>query len=1187
MTKLISLNHKVQPDHTYPAGVSSLHAISFTHSDVERFARDLPKGLRAITATYKRALQRHEQGDISRKELRQLALDFRNYAHEIRGAGRGSFQKVSRKIESMAFGLEKRARADLGPSSVRPVSEILTPEIDSVLRKVATSEAVQEALNTRNADTVYQHLRRYSHYAKTPSGNTVIFLASLESGRRALVEHAKATKCETIAPVAAMTPRDGLTLLTHYLTEPQGLQIALKEGLRLNGGNVAVESQRKLLISYHETRDKYLAETREQLKTIALEEGREDLAHSPESIDTVIRSVFGLSEDQSHLLEHAALVGLGSIDVMIPWDLFENVSAYALNHLSEYTLGVLAEGSSPDLQDLKTRKALTRRLLTQPWSSIVTPDSVTRLGTFERYLDTIAAPDPKWSVALELAHVHPLYGAVVPKSFNAVVPDGYNIYSANDVLRAIGKQGLTSFVSNATDEVKARMARFGAEIERYSNGIDSARTLLEGGCFGEARAILDSALQSSGLQRSRYRSSFHRLTGSAVHTQTSLEIDRHEIVLLRARSRMEQLKVLLKGLQEAKSAEDVVGALFDSSGGSGTFEESHPDTFARRKDHTLYKSNPRLPSIGIIDNPLGSLYSVGDGDSALTNLRYDGPGERRTPTAGVALWLDGDRLSSSEIVMSHDIDLRKTPQALHDMVILDERSGGRRFALSPDSLLSWLITKHHAAVTRALGHDIPTSMRMVAGVQYTFVDWPDSGTLQPKSIRSIAEILREYGIQSAEISSVLVQFDSFYRAAPDYETKNPLHAHMPLACIESPALMERYLAVASTIRHHSNELSTGISTLLKLSENRGEDSSTVLRAIRFMEAAFKFLLVPAQDSNHTLRILRQILNSEEFLKSLRSAIVREKHPELFSATSETTSYPATSSRWETALEHFFLSAYAGHLQSKLSDAGVFVFTLRVTASDGPNQCSAELGSTFITDVRREHLCNVNVSVDVDRFLGTSEEERYSAFLGTLQEYGLVRQKDKSNSFINVKPTGRQSPMYDGDNKFLSGITPEDPSQKVAQLIKHAFERHGYVDLEAVLNSYDAPVEALNVEFYVTVAREIAGRLVTNIPPKFAESQSCSGGAVLPQPSYVLMREALFANIEDEDFGDQMQELVRTLYERDKIVRFWDLAIGPESNPAAAAKFNQALLESLASIAGNIDANIHWFEFLRGESHQLP
>jgi hypothetical protein len=632
--------------------------------------------------------------------------------------------------------------------------------------------------------------------------------------------------------------------------------------------------------------------------------------------------------------------------------------------------------------------------------------------------------------------------------------------------------------------------------------------------------------------------------------------------------------LLLKALQEAKSAEDVVGALFDGPGGSGTFEESEPDTFSRRRDHAQYKTNPRVPSIGIIDNPLGSLYAVGDGDSAHTNLRYDGPGERRTPRMGGALWLDGDRLSSSEIVMSYDVEMRKTPQPLCDMVILDEQSGLRRFALSPDSLIWWLITKHHSTVVTALGHDIPTSMRTVAGVQHTFVDWPDSGTLQPKSIRSMVALLREYGIASEEIFAVLEQFDRFYRAAPEYVTMNPLHVHMPFACIKSPVLMERYLAVAGTIRHHSNELPIGISTLLKLSDDRREDHTTVVRAVGFIESALDILSVSAQDSNDTATMLRQILNSEQLVCALKRAIVWGEYSELYSETNDRASRVTISSPWGSALERFFFSACARQLGSRLRDAELFVFDLRITASDGTNESSADSQpcSRFITDVQRGGLHSVRITVDRDAFLRASDEERYCVFRDALQEHGRILKGDPSESLSAIKPGARGSPKYAEANGVPSSAGLEEPLKRAVRLIQDAFDRDGYVDLEAVLDLYDGGPEALNVELYVTVAREVAGRLVMNIPPGFRELQSCPEDAVLPQPSYALMREALFAKIEDEDFGDQMQDLVRALFEKDKVVRFWDLAIGPERNSAAATKFNQALLESLANLSGNIEAN---------------
>jgi hypothetical protein len=239
-------------------------------------------------------------------------MEFRNYADEIRQGRRGSFVKVCRKIESMASALERLSRTDLGPSSVRPLSEILTPEIDLLLRKVAASEAVQKALNTGNAGIAHQHLRRSSRYAKTPSGSTVIFLASLESGRRALVDYSKETRCEAKAMVVAMTPPNGPTLLTHYLPRPPGLHIALDAG-GLQGRKEDVISELELLVSYHEAREAYVAENREQLETVARREGREDLARSPESIDAIIRSACGLSEQSHHLWNYESIIGVSGV----------------------------------------------------------------------------------------------------------------------------------------------------------------------------------------------------------------------------------------------------------------------------------------------------------------------------------------------------------------------------------------------------------------------------------------------------------------------------------------------------------------------------------------------------------------------------------------------------------------------------------------------------------------------------------------------------------------------------------------------------------------------------------------------------------------------------------------------------------------------------------------------------------
>jgi hypothetical protein len=884
------------------------------------------------------------------------------------------------------------------------LSEILTPEIDLLLRKVAASEAVQKALNTGNAGIAHQHLRRSSRYAKTPSGSTVIFLASLESGRRALVDYSKETRCEAKAMVVAMTPPNGPTLLTHYLPRPPGLHIALDAG----GLKVRVEqvkSQLEFLAAYHEAREGYVAQNREQLQTIARREGREDLACSPESIDAIIRSAFGLSEGYLSLWSYANIVGYYPLVSEEVKDLIEAVSPRGLDYLSKHTIAALAQGRSPDLEDPESRQALTKQLLTQPWSSISTPLSTYHLWKLEDHIDTSVAPDSTWSVATVWAHVHPFLSTVVPQSFEDVVPDGYNIFSATDVLRAIGAQGLPSFISNAISDVTGWLKRYEQKNKAHSKSIDMARTLLEEGENREGFATLDRAVQDVLEFRSAIQTK--RQFASSESARLSFEIDKHELLLSRTRDEIQQGKVVLRLLQEAKNAEDIIGALFHGLWPGGTFGESQRDMFNRRWYHAQYQSGSQKPSISIIENPFGSFYALGDGDSGLTNQRYEGPGESRTPTVRETMWLHGDRLSAVEIVMSHDAKMQKIPQSICDMVILDQVSGSRRFAVRPPSSLEWLITKRTSAVEAALGHQIPISTRMVGDVPYTFVEWPNSGTLQPESIRKILKLSEEFAIDSWKL---LTKFDRFYRAAPHYEKINPLHVHMPRVCIKDPKLMEEYLGAASAISDQAQDLPKALASLLRISENRGETSVEVRCAVCFITHALALFSSHAEEGNRTAIILRLMLNSEEFLCSLKEAIASESF------------YFRTFEAWEKKLTSFFLEEYAGCLETKLHEAGVFDGILVVKAAEVACQGSGEDGATFITAVQQEPPTRVTVSVDIDRFL-RAFNDAYPIFADALRRFSPV--VDKSDTF----PRARQ-----GDTSYL-----QIREELFATLNNHDFE----------------------------------------------------------------------------------------------------------------------------------------------------
>jgi hypothetical protein len=714
-------------------------------------------------------------------------------------------------------------------------------------------------------------------------------------------------------------------------------------------------------------------------------------------------------------------------------------------------------------------------------------------------------------------------------------------------------------------------------IKDRSNAIASARSLLEQGSYGDVLATLEAGFASASFY---YQQAHNCLSAGSAHIQVAFQIDKHEVTLSWSRDLVEQERGVLQALQEARSAEDLIGALYYSFEARGSLEESAHDIRVRRKYYTQRGSSLRGASVGIIHNSLGSLYAISDVDSGLTNLRYEGPGERRVASIGGAVWLDGDRLSSSEIIVTCDPAMREIPQVLERMMICDQHSGVRRFAVSRNSLLSWLMTHQHAALATALGHDFSASIRMVAGKSYTFVEWPDIGTLQPSSVKRIAALVGRGGVGSDGIGELLADLDRFYRTAPDYENMNPLHVNMPLVCYESAALMERYLAVANAILSRSDELPTEISSLLKLSEDRGGSYEAVSRAICFLERALKVLSLSADDSSLSVTMLRRILNCEALTSALKRKIVKSGVRIRPFELDSTSPNGGISASWELDIEDFLVSEYVSRLQSELEDRGLSFSPLGIVASEGMNHDSANTSvrSTIISDVRPDGARGVSVMVHMDAFLLASDEERSDALIAALQEYEQRRERERSDPTGTGGSYSLRGILHSKSRRLSEAFPDLDRAEKARQLMQYAFEQYGYVDLKAILDVHDASPDTVDLGWYVTVAREVAGRMVFNIPSLAAQPQvRCEDSDVL-RSSYISMRDALFAHIEDKDFAEQMLELVKALYQRDKIVRFWDLAMGPEGRPEAVEKFNQTLLESLRDLSGNVEANESWFEF---------
>jgi hypothetical protein len=1192
MTKVLQPTTRSEQRGPSPEVATPLHALSFTRSQAEAFRRDPSQGLSRITSTYKRAVQRFDQGSITRKELKQLANDLRNYAHDIRQSGQRSAQRATEKIESMALGLDKRARTDLGPSSVRPISEIFNPELETVLRKVASNRDVQKALSTQNADNAYHQLRHGSHYTTTPSGATVIFLASLESGRRALVEQAERTNCEAHGSVVAMTPREGLTLITHYLPQPKGQQIILNGPLHINGDDVEKNNFVNRLISCQAAIREYLDTFRGDFKTAAITENREDLAHSNEVGDAALRSVLGMSKNCYELSERLHFLGINTWDLQalgsskrdLPADLFRSIDpAEMLQHVSPALIKSLATSADIDLNDPQAYDAIAKELLSQPWSTIVAPDQVVSFQPSDPPDARTSKPDKDWTIQVVRSHVHPWHD------------HDRHFFSKREVAELIQTRGISVFITAAISETEKRVEQLRQDIRKHSDTVQRARDLVQEGDLVGALSILNENLERGNdrdaLGRQPLSLRFH---GAVTHSHVNSEIAIHEAILSNFHKQIEKAGTRLNQLQRVTTVEDCIELFFAQPRGYGTFQESEADVLTRRADETNPALNQHGPSIEIIENPFGSLYAVADRGNAITNLRYEGPGERQTPSIGLDRWLDGDRLTASEIVRSYDAAMATTAQPLHQVVIHDQNSGVRRFALPPHGIVSWLIMNRRADIEESLDHPLTASKRVVADQEHLFVDWPESGTLQPENIRKVTALLQEHGVDSDDITTIIAQLDRFYRTAPDYETRYPLHATMPDTCIKDPGLMERYLSVAERIAEQGETLPPELSVILQsLHKIKWDKPLRVARGIELLGGMLDLLttstkLETAADS------VRQILSSPKLIMTLQRAIEGElDRPELFPQVEGSDEQAAVSPPWTQRFKAFVnaetekereIEAHRAralawlnrppspphveeHIESPQETSDIHrpvSHSVRAPSElTYPPEYASELrrdgkfDPEFAQEILRKCLRNVVEKegvIDPDDFNFTPPEDEHD--LKEHQEATRILKELLATEF----------------NQFGIGAKPVDPYHEATRRIQDTFNRTGYIDLQQLLASYDGSIKNQNVELHLAIAKEIAGRLITNIPPLSSTTQVNSDEATLSTPSYSLIREELFARINDEDFPQQVQELVNSLYERDKVVRFWDLAMGAGNDPVVATKYNDALLRSLVAIPDNHRAN---------------
>lgn len=1205
-----SLQQSVRGEQRGPSlgETAPLRSVSFSRPQVEAFKKDPSQGLSRITAAYKRALQRVNEGSITRKELKQLANNFRNYAHDIGQSDRRSAQRTSNKIESMARGLDKRASSDLGPSAVRPISEIFNPELEKILRTVASNGEVKKALNTSNADNAFHQLRHGSHYTTTPSGATVIFLASLESGRLALVEQAEKTRCEASAPVVAMTPREGLTLITHYLPNSKGLQIKLNEPLHVNGPNPVGNSFLNRLLSYNAARVRYCKQFGDEFKNVARAEGREDLAQSEKLVESALHSPLVGCRNAYELASRLLLFGVKcGPDLEICADLFVSIEPDQISrHLSPLTIESLAQSAGVDPSDPQACEIIADELRRQPWHSIAAPDQVTFCSPLEDAHTHTEAPDSSWSIGVFRAHVHPLLDSSLAEASRPFESGGYNLFSQREVTKVLHSRGILELVSAEISKTEKFIEDLSQSIRRHASEVQSARELVQSGDLAGALSLLNELLESSSDKKDaigRYPLSL-RFNGVVTHSHVSSEIAIHEALLDNAHKRVEGARTRLQQYREAATTEDVVGILFAQPRGGGTFQESWPDVLSRRAEELNPALNQHGVSLQIIENPFGSLYAVADKGNAITNLRYEGPGERQSPGIGLDRWLDGDRLTKSEIVRSFDHAKDSPAQTLDGMVIYDLDSGMRRFAMTPRNILSWLITNRRSDMEESLGHPLPATMRTVAGEEYLFVDWSRSGTLQPENIRKITALLREHAVHSVDSNAVLSQLDRMYRAAPDYETQYPLHASMPNVCTTNPDLMERYLTVATTIAERGTTLPPELPVILKSLESM-RFNTRVERGIELLSEMLNILTISDETEGSALYSVRQLFGSPELCRTLQRVIEGEiDSPELFPSESSRDEQAGISPPWSQRFKAF-VDAETSRKRAKEEYIAAFL------AGKKKEQSTAELEDLIVSPPNNPKVLDDNAAgraTDPSEFLFppeyASDLRRDGKFDPDFAREVLrrcLRNVVEREGKIDPEDWGF-TPPEEGDrseheeaksiltdllagefNQFLPGATPADPYQEATQKIQAEFRSWGHVDLQRVLGSYDGSIEEQNVGLHLAIAREIAGRMVSNIPPQSATSYSNVEEAVLLKPSYELIREDLFARVYDDNFPQQMEELVASLYQRDKVVRFWDLAVAAENDPAAAAKFNEVLLQALLTIPENPQANSLYDYFVAPKS----